>query len=248
MRSLLKADPTSPQRDSYEKLASEYYDARLHPTCANFREASAQLLARWLAPVAEPDVVFCDVGCGKSLVAELLVKQLGDLGNVTLIDAAPSMLAYSLSWARFGAHLILGDAERLPLQSHSVDVLVSSLGDPFNTATFWREAQRVTRQGGHALFTTPAYDWAKAFRPRSSDDMQLANFELRDGHHVDVPSYVRPIDVQIGLQMQHGFAIRETSNVPISNLRANPISPKLMTNRGLDASVVTGYSLTRLPS
>ena len=29
---------------SYNEIASEYYDAQRHPTCANFREASAQIV------------------------------------------------------------------------------------------------------------------------------------------------------------------------------------------------------------
>jgi SAM-dependent methyltransferase len=230
----------------YETLASEYYDPVRHPTCANFREGSRALLAKWIGSISLDRSVVCEVGCGKSLLAEMLGR-MADLRDVYLIDSSPSMLAYSQRWAQRGAHLVMGDAEALPLPAQSVDVLVSSLGDPYNVDAFWGEAQRVIRPSGRVLFTTPAYGWAKSFRVTYEADSHQADFELVDGRHVGVPSFILPTSQQTELVERHDLAVCEIVEFPMSALRGS-ISPKLVLRRGLEASVVTGYAITRQSS
>src|SRR6266851_1243674 len=71
---------------SYEDVASEYYDVRLHPTCADFRIASRSFLLK-LFREQNPRGRIADVGCGHSLLSEFVTNDL------VLVDASPKMLA-----------------------------------------------------------------------------------------------------------------------------------------------------------
>src|SRR5690606_35896916 len=88
---------------SYEALASEYYDAVRHPTCANFREASRLIINSWL-DTAWPDSGWvCEVGAGQSLLAELIEERELPFDRVLITDASPSMLRHSQHWQAKGA-------------------------------------------------------------------------------------------------------------------------------------------------
>jgi SAM-dependent methyltransferase len=231
---------------TYEDFASEYYDSIHHPTCANFREGSSYVLSGWLKNFPIADSWLCEVGPGKSLIAENLVALSIKLARLILIDSSPSMLAYSKQWANVGAHLLLGNAVTLPLASESIGLLVSSLGDPYNKRRFWKEVNRVLRPGSMVLFTTPSYDWAYAFRDRGNEDaMKWAEFVLSNGRRVRVPSLIYPIDEQLKLVKESGFLVKEIASVPISALKRECLSPKLLIERGSNASVVTGYALVK---
>jgi SAM-dependent methyltransferase len=155
---------------TYEDLAGEYYDADRHPTCANFREASGLLTDAWLLADAKHARTFCEVGCGKSLMAETL--QRGSMfDRLTLIDSSHSMLGYSEPWRQHRTDLVLADVARLPLRSDTIDALLSSPGDAYNTEGLWAEVARVLALDGVALFTTPSFAWAQEFRRDSADQM-----------------------------------------------------------------------------
>src|SRR5216683_2735662 len=98
---------------SYELVAQEYYDAERHPTCANFREASRLLFRRWLSLVPNRKLI-CELGAGKSLLAEILTEALRSLDTVTLVDESPSMLAYSRALKEVGVRLDLASVFALP--------------------------------------------------------------------------------------------------------------------------------------
>jgi SAM-dependent methyltransferase len=153
------------------------------------------------------------------------------------------MLRYSQQWVAAGVHLAVGNAFELPLASESIQLLVSSLGDPYNAALFWEEGRRVLRPGGILVFTTPSYDWASRFR--ADGDMGVAEFELADGRRVDVPSWIYPREEQIRIFARHGLSTEQLAEVPISRLNGSPLSPKLVQRSGLNASVVTGYRLAK---
>src|SRR3989442_58588 len=89
-------------RGTYEDLALEYYDPNLHPTSANFREASAEVLRDWLEFVEFNGAWICEVGAGKSLIPEFLNGRVC-LDRLILVDSSPSMLAYSKPWCVAGA-------------------------------------------------------------------------------------------------------------------------------------------------
>jgi SAM-dependent methyltransferase len=189
--------------------------------------------------------VYCELGAGKSLLAEVLWPQTRFLANLFLLDDSPSMLAYSSHWVNSGAHLLVADVSRfIPLATASVDVVVASLGDPYNVNGLWAEARRVLRPGGRAIYTTPSNEWAKKYRETKKEDLHIAEFELADGRSVPVASHVYAPDVQIALVESHGFVVDVVANVPVAALQETPPSPKLGVLSGRDASVVTGYLLS----
>jgi ubiquinone/menaquinone biosynthesis C-methylase UbiE len=228
----------------YQDIAAEYYDPERHPTCANFREASSLLLDKWLR-TAKPDGVFCEVGAGDSLLAELLRGSGISARELIITDSSPAMLSYSKRWSSTGTYLVLSDAIRLPFPDHKLDLLVSSLGDPYNLTEFWDEVCRVLRPSGVALYTTPAYAWAKAFRTKSNGDLKSAQFDLLDGGSVDLPSWIYPVQEQVEIIEKSGLEVVEKSSVSIFEIGSNHLSPKLMIERGSDAEVVEGYLITR---
>jgi SAM-dependent methyltransferase len=229
----------------YEDLAGEYYDPILHPTCANFREASGALLSEWLPDPTHGFRWHCDVGCGKSLLAEAFIADCRSLDHLLLVDSSRSMLAHSTEWVAHGARLILADADNLPIEPLSVDVLVSSLGDPYNNRQFWLEVSRVLHPRGVGLFTTPSSEWALGFRSGPDDWPMWAEFELSDGRSVRVPSLIHPIDQQVRLIKSCGLLVKEVVDIPVSKLEVSAVSPKLETPRGTNASIVTGYFLAK---
>jgi SAM-dependent methyltransferase len=229
----------------YEDVAWEYYDPVRHPTCANFREGSAILFRRWLLDLPHETGSFCEVGAGKSLLAELLTAEGSSAANLIITDSSPAMLSYSAPWVGTRTHLVLGDSMMLPISDEGLDLLVSSLGDPYNLPSFWREVSRVLKPGGIAFFTTPAYDWAMAFRNTSTSDLESAEFELVGGESVQVPSWIYPPRAQIEMIEKSGLHVRERFTVAIAELMAQPLSPKLLIDRGPSAEVVEGYLIAK---
>jgi SAM-dependent methyltransferase len=224
--------------DSYDNLAAEYYDAARHPTSANFREASALILSSWNEYLIGGRV--CEVGAGASLADELLTAGAG-LGphQLILLDSSFAMLAHSRKALPRGAQLVLADAELLPLADQTVDVLIASLGDAYNSARFWSGACRTLSRSGVVLYTSPSFEWAREFR-KSSHDTHSAEFELVDGRVVDVPSYVLPLEGQVDLIESNGLLVKESTSVTKSARRSTQLSAKL-SGCSDDDPIVTGY-------
>ncbi len=229
----------------YEDIACEYYDSIRHPTCANFREASAILIRRWLQRLPPGACWFCEVGAGKSLLAELLATEGSPPADLIITDSSPAMLSYSRPWAGTRTHLVLSDSIMLPITDEGLDLVVSSLGDPYNLPAFWREVYRTLKPGGSAFFTTPAYDWASAFRDSSGSDLEFAEFELLGGECVQVPSWIYPAEKQVEMIEESGLHVKESSRVSILEIASHYLSPKLLMERGQNADVVEGYLITK---
>jgi SAM-dependent methyltransferase len=227
----------------YEILAAEYYDASRHPTCANFREASALLAQEWVSDHMSDMRFSCEVGCGKSLLAEIISDYLPPEGRLMLVDSSPSMLAYSRIYHGRRNGLALGEAERLPFRAGAIDAILFSLGDPYNTQSFWAEVKRVLAHKGTGLFTTPAFAWMQNFREGHADKMR-AEFDLNNGQKVCVPSMIYPRDEQRRRIEVHGLVVGDVIDIPVSALRHTTVSPKLITNRGPGLPIVTGYFIT----
>jgi ubiquinone/menaquinone biosynthesis C-methylase UbiE len=157
----------------YERVGAEYYDPELHPTCANFRSASEQIVARWLGATSGQVV---EVGCGRSVVAELLRGQRSNLRALTLLDSSWTMLRHSLPFVESGAMLVLSEADELALRDGVADLLVASLGDPYNSEAFWRASRRVVRTDGRIIFSTPSFEWSTAFRRSMHHPPDVAEF------------------------------------------------------------------------
>ncbi len=223
---------------AFDEIGAEYYDSSRHPTCANFRFATSLRLAEWLKGYRDGQL--CEVGCGKSLAAEILFRQNSFLPRIILTDDSAIMLEYSRPWEARGAQLKVAGADALPVRSGSLQYLISCLGDPYNSRTFWQEVARVLAPDGRVFYTTPAHDWSQAFRQGKAANE--AEFELADGRHVAIPSYIQPEADQIQLIEEAGLRIKEVSNVTVGDLAGQTLSRKLLSHRGLEAPVVTGFS------
>ena len=235
------------RRASYEELAQEYYDPKRHPTCANFRVASRILLDRWLGRSSLCGT-FLEVGPGRSLVAEWLAMKQESLDRLLLGDSSRSMLGYSVCRRDVGARLLLADARALPLPPSSILTLVSSLGDPYNSGAFWKEAARVLQVNGRLIFTTPSEEWARTFRRREcSPAFDTADFVIATGETVSVPSSIYPKSEQQQCIESAGLTVEEIADIPIDAIPEHERSPKLCIERGSDASIVTGYLARKLP-
>jgi len=149
------------------------------------------------------------------------------------------MLAFSAHWANDRTVLKLSDAARLPFDSESVDLLISSLGDPYNDLNFWKEVGRVLKPDGHAIFTTPSHEWSVNFRSKLNSEKLSAEFELKNGETVSVPSFIYSREQQADLLKQAGLQILEYKGVPLAELSSEKISPKLLIGNG--KYIVEGY-------
>lgn len=228
---------------SFNVVADEYYIPTRHPTCNNFRSGSAMIIADWFLHLPV-DAKVCEVGAGKSVVAQDLLAQGRSLAHLLITDESAPMLDYSRQFEVQGATLMVANAERLPVASGSIDWLVSSLGDPYNTLGFWSEAFRVLKPAGTAIFTTPAYDWAKCFRQETENSHATfteAEFELVNGQKICLPSFIYPETDQRSLVEESGLTVRQVRHISIADLQGEVLSPKLCLQRGSTAAVVTGF-------
>ena len=226
----------------YDALSAEYYDAARHPTCANFREGSELLLRRWLDPLELQAASVCEVGAGASLTAELMDEWDLPLGPVLATDDSPAMLAHSERWRGHGIRLAVAGADAQPCPAEAMDVVIASLGDPYNDTPFWREVGRILAPAGRAIFTTPSYAWARALRRTDPPD-PWAIFETSDGDLVRVPSTILTADDQSALISGAGLTVLDRRSIRQSQL-SSPLSPKLEVLSPEDP-VVTGYVVER---
>jgi SAM-dependent methyltransferase len=232
-------------RRSFESLAGEYYDPLSHPTCGNFRAASRLALTEWLSETGGRNA-FTEVGCGASLLAEVLVEKRQSLDSVTLTDVSPRMISYSKCYENMGAHLFVAPADHLPLPTASQQSVVACLGDPYNDLGFWNEAARILRADGQVFFTTPSFEWANRFRRSLPASLQTkAEFITSKGKRVWVPSIIVSEEKQRNLIESAGFRLLYLRHL---SLRAvpPPVSSKLAFLRQGEEPVLTVYLAKRV--
>jgi SAM-dependent methyltransferase len=231
---------------AYGPLAEEYYDPQRHPTCANFRTASALLLGRMLASLRLETAVVCEVGAGRSIVPDLVPDWAERLCELVLVDASPEMLAHSATAIEQGAVPEIADARALPFPADRFDLVIASLGDPFNDQAFWCEMRRVLVPGGVCLFTCPAYDWASTFRGKQgSGVIGQAEFVTEGGEACMVPSLIRPPAAQIEMIKDAGLTLMDHGAIPFHAIDERSRSWKLCAERGPDAPIVEAYVAAR---
>jgi SAM-dependent methyltransferase len=228
----------------YQEIAHEYYSRPRHPTCANFRDASVLLIRTWLgeSEAAKKRAIAVEVGAGKSVLAELAKKRAIQFDLLILTDLIRSMIAHSARWASGDVRLLVADASSLPIASGLVDLLVSSLGDPYNIPTFWDEVYRVLRPGGLCIFTTPSYEWASQFR--SDGDKARAEFEIMGGGRVLVESRIYASAEQVAMIEKAGLQVGKRDVVRVAAFRPEALSSKIL-DRSPSSAVVQGYLLAK---
>ncbi|SRR6266568_4415874 len=226
---------------SYDCVAAEYYDAHRHPTCANFAELSQRFLAPRIRELLGPHIRIAEIGAGRSITAPILAKALLPLDRLVLLDRSSVMLSYSVQWACRGTKLLIADARATALSDSTFDVVVSALGDPYNTPPFWRETARLLAPGGICLFTSPAWEWAIRFR--GPQTITQAEFLLDGNRRVIVPSFVLPAERQIKMVADSGLDLVEIVDLSRTDLTQH-ISAKLdLDNGATKMPVVRGFTI-----
>jgi SAM-dependent methyltransferase len=197
-----------PELSSYDSVASEYYDAKLHPTCADFRVASGNCLRRVFAS-EKPRGRLADIGCGLSLVNELVSD------NLVLIDKSEEMLAQNIG----PAEKRLIDVEAENFGNLEFDWIFAILADPYNTPAAWKNIGAALKKGGECLFVVPSYRWTKVFRSRVADERDgFARFVRSDSSIVYLSSIVRPHEMQASLITSAGLHLTSVSHVTMSDM------------------------------
>ena len=223
---------------AYEHIADEYYDPLLHPTCLNFRNASVKAIGKLKLPSREPKMVV-DLGAGKSILPELTIGYK----KAILVDSSINMIKHSSFLCTEQSqliHMIVADAWQLPFDNGTFDLIIISLGDPFNLPPLWEEVSRIMKASGVCMFTTPSYDWATRFRWRERDEvMDRALFLKRSAEKRFVPSFIWNKATQDVMFKEADLVVREITSVTVSEI-IKPISWKLLIDGG-ELSVVTGY-------
>jgi SAM-dependent methyltransferase len=233
-----------PLRVTYDDIANEYYDERRHPTCANFFELSRTYIAHQLNTHEIADKVILEVGCGRSIAAPIIAEQGKHLQKLTLLDISPKMLHHSKTWESRGARLLVADARKTGLPSLHFDVIISSLGDPYNVFDFWTEIERLLSKSGFCLFTTPAPEWAARFRPR--DEISVAEFLRSDGTATYMPSQIPSLDEQGRILRSSNLRIDQEQSLLAASL-SQPLSPKLLiTPETAQTPIVRGFKIARM--
>jgi hypothetical protein len=228
---------------TYDEVAAEYYDSYLHPTCANFSELSSLFLRARLQPHSLDNINILEVGCGRSVVATILDGGGTSFNSLTLLDQSPLMLEHSRKWESRGAKLIIADAQHTSLPSANYQLLISSLGDPYNGRAFWLEVSRLLTVGGTCLYTTPSFEWAQRFR--RNFDMGAAEFLRTDGTKILVRSEIPTTKKQIELIKDAQLDVEEVTPMTASQLSTPPSSKLLLTDDTKDCPIVQCYRVIK---
>lgn len=121
--------------------------------CFVHEEARARLLERLELVRLEPRVVL-DLGCATGRAANALATRY-PTARVLAVDSSVSMLRAAAAKITAAVTLVAGDAERLPLKAHSVDLVLANLVLPWcRPDAAFAEAARVLTEGGALAFAT----------------------------------------------------------------------------------------------
>ena len=142
---------------SYKRQLAKRFDraSRTYDSYADFQKIVLDRLSAML-PLSQADVVL-DLGTGTGQALGILSEQLNSTCNIAL-DLSPQMLA--MASERFSAlqntHYVCADAEQLPLQDSSCDLVFSSLAIQWclSPLELFKELYRVTKPGGYVVFST----------------------------------------------------------------------------------------------
>lgn len=161
-------------RHSFDKAASRYDEVAVLQ-----REVAGRVLERLELIKIEPQRIL-DLGCGTGLNSQALNKRYKKAQLISL-DLAPGMLHQAKKHKGWFSNqrFICGDAESLPLQDDSVDLIFSSLTIQWcqDLDSLFKECFRVLRPGGLLMFSTLGPDTLRELRKswQSVDDNSHVN-------------------------------------------------------------------------
>lgn len=232
---------------TYDAVADEYYDSRAHPTCNNLNRLSHIWLSHTIPRAVDP-AASLEVGAGNSILADVMHSRGQRLDGLMLQDASAAMLKHSHRWSEYGARAVVADACAMERREASVDLLVASLADPYNTTAFFAEASRVLRPGGQILLTLPSFEWAVRFRDAASGKAAVsARFVLYSGRALDLPSFVRPLDAQVEMIERAGLMLTKFDSFGVDALpEGDFVSPKTDVFGEDPTSLLWGFRAVRL--
>jgi malonyl-CoA O-methyltransferase len=125
--------------------------------CFVHDETRGRLLERLELLRLDPRVAV-DVGCATARGARALAARYPS-ARVLAVDSSAGMLRCAAANARGTFAVLGGDAERLPLRSHSADLVLANLVLPWcRPDRLFAEIARVLTDGGAALFATVGPD------------------------------------------------------------------------------------------
>ncbi len=207
----------------YERVAEEYYDADLHPTCANLRTASDHGLGLIAERLARPGRRLLEIGAGSSALTGR--PELADQ-PITCIDLNYGMLA-STSGSRVRANAL-----RMPFGDGCFHAVYGSLVDPFNSVELHRECRRACTPSGLYAFTVPDVDWVRHNQSSIGLPRHTAGFTLATGETVLLPSRVLAFERQVAELHEAGFATVEVLRIPSSTIPRQQLSPRFLREDG----------------
>lgn len=227
---------------TYGYLANEYYNDILHPTCSNLRTASKALIKNMLESFnLKQFTSVLEMGAGKSVLMELVEEGVISSDNIMITDSEEDMLQHSRDLSGNKNYKLKRiDAEKTGFKDNSFDLIISSLGDPYNSSTLWFEISRILSTNGLCIFTTPSFDWSSEFRG-SSINHKYAEFLTRENKLVKVPSFIYPFEEQNELISGSGLEIVRSDNYSLKDLNEKDVSPKLKISKNKELPIVTAY-------
>ncbi|WP_394346197.1 malonyl-ACP O-methyltransferase BioC [Ectopseudomonas khazarica] len=216
------------------------------------RHVGTQLLAR--LPVSLQPHRWLDLGSGTGYFTRALGERYGQ-GTGLAMDIAEGMLRHARPQGG-AAHFIAGDAEALPLQTASVDLLFSSLALQW-CADFPRvlsEAQRVLRPGGVLAFSSLCVGTLQELRDswQAVDGFVHVNRFRRfeDYQQCCAASGMQVLSLQRQAQTLHFPDLRSltTSLKDLGAHNLNPGRPGGLTGRARIRALVEAYERWRQPA
>jgi SAM-dependent methyltransferase len=221
-------------------LASHYYDPALHPTCAALRAGGLEIMRSLLDEKTSPDVAV-ELGAGRAIAPELLTNW----NQIILMDSSPEMLMHSQQFSNENVTMLIADSAATGLNDGVADLVLSSLGDPYNSPALWMEIARILKPGGQAIFTTPSPQWASQFRTVGQDSPDdTSEFLLPDRTKVSVPSIIYSEADQVRIIEESGLTIVRVFGRKCKDVAAAAAAPKLAAVNP-DQPYVLGYLARR---